>query len=324
MTHRREGARSPRRIGPRHRAARRGVPRARRRHAGPRGRRRPGAGVGPPAPELHDRPPGRAVAPPARVSTKSTPRRSRRPWTTCSRIAGRDSRARKCRRPRRRSGRNMPRGRAGQAAENLAAGEAFFASNSKNEGIEQTPDGVQYRVLRAGEGTTPSAEDRVVVHYRGRLLDGTEFDSSYRRGEPTEFMLGAVIPGWQAALQLMPVGGALGGVDPGRACLRRAGRRRLDRSEPGTALRDRAHRDQAERLSRVPDLAGRAKLHVGPALDGETGADHRRREGCTSRSSSSRSSRKAEPSSRQAEPDLRPRGSRGTPRRASARWRDRG
>ena len=93
-----------------------------------------------------------------------------------------------------------------QAAENLAAGEAFFASNSKNEGIEQTPDGAQYRVLRAGEGTTPSAEDRVVVHYRGRLLDGTEFDSSYRRGEPTEFMLGAVIPGWQAALQLMPVG----------------------------------------------------------------------------------------------------------------------
>ena len=52
----------------------------------------------------------------------------------------------------------------------------------------------------------PVADDRVVVHYRGRLLDGTEFDSSYGRGEPAEFMLGAVIPGWQAALQLMPVG----------------------------------------------------------------------------------------------------------------------
>ena len=93
-----------------------------------------------------------------------------------------------------------------QAADNLAAGEAFLASNANNEGVEQTPDGLQYRVLRAGEGATPTAEDRVVVHYRGRLLDGTEFDSSYGRGEPAEFMLGAVIPGWQAALQLMPAG----------------------------------------------------------------------------------------------------------------------
>ena len=92
------------------------------------------------------------------------------------------------------------------ATDNLAAGEAFFASNSRNEGVEQTPDGLQYRVIRAGEGAAPTAEDRVVVHYRGRLLDGTEFDSSYGRGEPTEFMLGAVIPGWQAALQLMQVG----------------------------------------------------------------------------------------------------------------------
>lgn len=93
-----------------------------------------------------------------------------------------------------------------EATDNLAAGEAFFASNASNEGVEQTSDGLQYRVLRAGEGATPTAEDRVVVHYRGRLLDGTEFDSSYGRGEPTEFMLGAVIPGWQAALQRMQVG----------------------------------------------------------------------------------------------------------------------
>ena len=93
-----------------------------------------------------------------------------------------------------------------QAADNLAAGRAFLASNAENEGVEQTPDGLQYRILRASEGQTPTAEDRVVVHYRGRLLDGTEFDSSYGRGEPTEFMLGAVIPGWQAALRLMPVG----------------------------------------------------------------------------------------------------------------------
>ena len=93
-----------------------------------------------------------------------------------------------------------------QAEANLAAGRAFLASNAENEGVVETPDGLQYRVLRAGEGATPTAEDRVVVHYRGRLLDGTEFDSSYGRGEPTEFMLGAVIQGWQAALQLMPVG----------------------------------------------------------------------------------------------------------------------
>ena len=93
-----------------------------------------------------------------------------------------------------------------QAADNLAAGQAFLASNAENEGVVETPDGLQYRILRPGEGAMPTVEDRVVVHYRGRLLDGTEFDSSYGRGEPTEFMLGAVIPGWQAALALMPVG----------------------------------------------------------------------------------------------------------------------
>ena len=70
----------------------------------------------------------------------------------------------------------------------------------------QTPDGLQYRILRTGDGAMPAADDRVVVHYRGRLLDGTEFDSSYGRGEPAEFMLDAVIPGWQAALRKMPVG----------------------------------------------------------------------------------------------------------------------
>ena len=93
-----------------------------------------------------------------------------------------------------------------QAADNLAAGQAFFRSNAQSDGVVQTPDGLQYRILREADGPTPAAEDRVVVHYRGRLLDGTEFDSSYGRGEPTEFMLGAVIPGWQAALQRMPVG----------------------------------------------------------------------------------------------------------------------
>ena len=89
---------------------------------------------------------------------------------------------------------------------NLAAGQAFFASNAGNEGVVEMPGGLQYRILRAGEGPKPAADDRVVVHYRGRLLDGTEFDSSYRRGEPAEFMVGGVIRGWQMALRAMPKG----------------------------------------------------------------------------------------------------------------------
>ena len=93
-----------------------------------------------------------------------------------------------------------------EAEANLAAGQAFLASNAENEGVVEMPGGLQYRILRAGEGPKPAADDRVVVHYRGRLLDGTEFDSSYRRGEPAEFMVGGVIRGWQEALQAMPKG----------------------------------------------------------------------------------------------------------------------
>ena len=93
-----------------------------------------------------------------------------------------------------------------QAEANLAAGREFLASNAGNEGVVEMPDGLQYRILRAGDGPMPSADDQVVVHYRGHLLDGTEFDSSYRRGEPAEFMVGGVIPGWQAALKAMPTG----------------------------------------------------------------------------------------------------------------------
>ena len=93
-----------------------------------------------------------------------------------------------------------------KAEANLATGQAFLAANAGNEGVVERPEGLQYRILRAGEGPKPSADDRVVVHYRGRLLDGTEFDSSYRRGEPAEFMVGGVIPGWQAVLKEMPTG----------------------------------------------------------------------------------------------------------------------
>ena len=97
-------------------------------------------------------------------------------------------------------------GQAREAAANLAAGQAFLASNAGNEGVMEMPGGLQYRILRAGEGPKPAADDRVVVHYWGRLLDGTEFDSSYRRGEPTELPVAGVIRGWQMALQAMPKG----------------------------------------------------------------------------------------------------------------------
>lgn len=92
------------------------------------------------------------------------------------------------------------------AADNLAAGRKFLAANAGKEGVVEMPNGLQYRIVHGGEGPAPSAEDQVVVHYRGRLLDGTEFDSSYRRGEPAEFPVGGVIPGWQAVLREMPVG----------------------------------------------------------------------------------------------------------------------
>ena len=92
------------------------------------------------------------------------------------------------------------------AEKNLAEGEAFLKDNATKEGVVTTESGLQYRIVTAGEGPKPSAEDVVKVHYRGTLIDGTEFDSSYKRGEPVTFPVGGVIPGWVEALQLMPVG----------------------------------------------------------------------------------------------------------------------
>jgi len=92
------------------------------------------------------------------------------------------------------------------ADKNLAEGEAFLKDNATKEGVVTTESGLQYRIVTAGEGPKPSAEDVVKVHYRGTLIDGTEFDSSYKRGEPVTFPVGGVIPGWVEALQLMPVG----------------------------------------------------------------------------------------------------------------------
>ena len=88
----------------------------------------------------------------------------------------------------------------------LEAGKAFLAENAKKDGVVTTDSGLQYKVITAAEGKSPSASDTVVVHYRGTLLDGTEFDSSYQRNNPAEFSLGGIIPGWQEVLQLMTPG----------------------------------------------------------------------------------------------------------------------
>ena len=92
------------------------------------------------------------------------------------------------------------------ATANIEAAEAFFAENGARDGVMTTATGLQYEVVEAAEGASPTAADQVTVHYRGTLLDGTQFDSSYDRGEPVTFGLGQVIPGWTEGLQLMTVG----------------------------------------------------------------------------------------------------------------------
>lgn len=95
---------------------------------------------------------------------------------------------------------------AAEAGEKAGEGEAFLAENAKKDGITVTSSGLQYEVITQGDGEVPSASATVRTHYRGTLIDGTEFDSSYSRGEPAEFPVGGVIAGWTEALQLMPVG----------------------------------------------------------------------------------------------------------------------
>ena len=89
---------------------------------------------------------------------------------------------------------------------NRDAGRQFLAENGRKDSVITLPSGLQYKVLVKGEGQVPQSSDRVKVHYEGRLLDGTVFDSSYKRGEPSEFTPTQVIRGWTEALQLMPVG----------------------------------------------------------------------------------------------------------------------
>ena len=89
---------------------------------------------------------------------------------------------------------------------NLVAGQKFLAENATKEGVQTTASGLQYKVETMGTGAKPVATDTVKVHYRGTLLDGTEFDSSYARNEPISFGLNRVIAGWTEGVQLMPVG----------------------------------------------------------------------------------------------------------------------
>lgn len=85
-------------------------------------------------------------------------------------------------------------------------GEAFLIENAKKEGVKTLPSGLQYRVIKDGDGKRPTKNDQVVVHYKGTLIDGREFDSSHKRGEPAKFGVTQVIAGWTEALQLMKEG----------------------------------------------------------------------------------------------------------------------
>lgn len=93
-----------------------------------------------------------------------------------------------------------------KAVENEKAAKAFFEKNAKEPGVVTTPSGLQYKVLTEGKGPKPDSGATVTVHYVGTLLDGTEFDSSIKRGQPVSFPVGNVIKGWTEALQMMPVG----------------------------------------------------------------------------------------------------------------------
>jgi len=89
---------------------------------------------------------------------------------------------------------------------NKKEGDEFLAQNKTKEGVVTLPSGLQYKILKEGTGPKPSASDSVVCNYKGTLIDNTEFDSSYKRGQPATFPVGQVIKGWTEVLQLMPVG----------------------------------------------------------------------------------------------------------------------
>lgn len=94
----------------------------------------------------------------------------------------------------------------GQDAANRKSGQEFLEANKSKPGVITLPDGLQYKIVKEGDGPKPTASDTVTCNYRGTLIDGKEFDSSYKRGQPASFPVGGVIKGWTEALQLMPVG----------------------------------------------------------------------------------------------------------------------
>ncbi len=93
-----------------------------------------------------------------------------------------------------------------QGENNKKAGETFLAENKKKEGVKTLASGLQYKIIKEGKGKKPKVTDTVKTHYRGTLIGGKEFDSSYKGGEPVTFPVNGVIPGWTEALQLMPIG----------------------------------------------------------------------------------------------------------------------
>jgi FKBP-type peptidyl-prolyl cis-trans isomerase FklB len=92
------------------------------------------------------------------------------------------------------------------ASQNKLVGQAFLAKNMSQAGVVTLPDGLEYRILKPGDGPRPTVNDTVTVHYMGRLINGKEFDSSYKRGEPATFPVSGVIPGWVEALERMNKG----------------------------------------------------------------------------------------------------------------------
>ena len=102
---------------------------------------------------------------------------------------------------------DMQQKQADASKKNEAESDKFLAANKSKEGVKTTASGLQYKVLKEGTGAQPKGTDTVTVNYRGTLVDGTEFDSSYKRGQPATFPLGGVIKGWTEGLQLMKVGG---------------------------------------------------------------------------------------------------------------------
>lgn len=93
-----------------------------------------------------------------------------------------------------------------KASNNLDEGKKFLAENKNKDGVKETESGLQYKILKEGDGEKPSADSTVTAHYKGTLIDGTVFDSSYDRGEPASFPLNRVIQGWQEALPMMKTG----------------------------------------------------------------------------------------------------------------------